>query len=216
MENFTITIAKESQFKAIGHFLYEDYLQRERCCVTSGLSAELLETGLQLSDKNKSEIIKALQENLTLVAVDNDDQGAVAGVAINVKGKDEADLDLTKFPKSRQAIMKFVNNLKEGHDNTTEYNGQGLYLWMLGVRQIHCGKGLAKRLIERSVELAQQQSMAFIDSIATSPETVHLFEVMGFETKSEMKFQDFLMDESTPGFPHATASDKARFTVKKL
>ena len=216
MEKFTITIAEESQFKAIGYFLYEDYLQRERCCVTSGLSVELLETGLQLNDESENEIIKALQENLTLVAVDNENQGAIAGVAINVTEKDESDLDLTKFPKNRQAIMKFVKNLKEGHDITKEYNGQGLYLWMLGVRQIHCGKGLARRLIEKSIELAQQHSMAFIDSVATSPETIHLFEAMCFETKSEMKFQDFFMDECTPGFPHATASDKARFTVKKL
>ena len=214
MENFTISIPDESQFKAIGYFLYEDYLQRERCCVTSGFSAGLLKMGLQLSEESSTEIITALQEGLTLVAVE--DNGAIAGVAINVKAKEEADTDLTKFSKSRQAIMKFVNILKEGHDIITECNGQGLYLWMLGVKQIHCGKGLARRLIDKSIELAQQHSMTFIDSVATSPETVHLFEAMSFETKSEMKFQDFLMDDGTPGFPYATASDKARFTVKKL
>ena len=134
MENFTISIPDESQFKAIGYFLYEDYLQRERCCVTSGFSAGLLKMGLQLSEESSTEIITALQEGLTLVAVE--DNGAIAGVAINVKAKEEADTDLTKFSKSRQAIMKFVNILKEGHDIITECNGQGLYLWLVSSKSI--------------------------------------------------------------------------------
>jgi ribosomal protein S18 acetylase RimI-like enzyme len=216
MEKFTITILEESQFKAIRYLLDEDYLQRERCCVTSGFSATLVETGLQLSDESTNEILQELQEGFTLVAVDNEDHGKIAGVAINIKAKDKDDSDLTKFPRSRQAIVKFVKKLKEGHDITKESNGQGLHIWMLCVRQVHCGKGLARKLIEKSIEMAQQHSMAFIDSVATSPETVHLFEDMGFETKSEIKFQDFLMDDGTPGFPGATASDKARFVVKKL
>lgn len=215
MENFTISIPNETHYEAIGNFLFQDYLQRERCCVTSGLSAEMAEKGLDMKSNVSREIISALQEGLTLIAVENKDEEEIAGVAINVKAKDDTDSDISKFPRSRQAIVKFVEQLKEGHDITNECSGEGLYLWMLGVRQTHCGKGLARRLTQKTIELAQQKNMSFVSSIASSDETVHLFEAMGFETKSEMKFQDFTVD-NIPGFPHATSSDKARFTVKIL
>ncbi|XP_032777072.2 uncharacterized protein LOC116916003 [Daphnia magna] len=204
MDNYTISVPNETHYEAIGNFLFEDYLQRERCCVTSGLSAEMAEKGLDMTNNTSGEIISALQEGLTLITVDNKDPGTIVGVAINVKAKDDTDLEISNFPRSRQAIMKFVKHLKEGHDITKECSGQGLYLWMLGVKQIHCGKGFARRLTEKSIELAQQHNMSFISSVASSAETVHLFENMGFETKSEMKFQEFIMDDQMPGFPDAT------------
>ncbi|KAI9564322.1 hypothetical protein GHT06_008060 [Daphnia sinensis] len=216
MDEYIISAPNETHYEAIGKFLFQDYLQRERCCVTSGLSAELAERGLEMTSNASGEIIGALQEGFTLIAVDRKDPGTIVGVAINVKAKDDTELDITKYPESRQAIIKFVKQLEEGHDITKECGGEGLYLWMLGVRQIDCGKGIARKLTEKSIELARQQNMSFISSIASCAETVHLFENMGFETKSEMKFQEFFMDDNTPGFPHATSLDKARFTVKIL
>ncbi|XP_057371586.1 uncharacterized protein LOC130692488 [Daphnia carinata] len=216
MDEYTISAPNETHYEAIGNFLFQDYLQRERCCVTSGLSAEMAEAGLDLTSNTVDEIIGALQEGLTLIAADSKDPGTIVGVAINVKAKDDTEFDSSKLSKSRQAIIKFVKQLKEGHDITTECGGQGFYLWMLGVREIHCRKGIARRLTEKSIELARQKNMSFISSIASCAETVHLCENMGFETKSEMKFQDFFLDNHMPGFPHATSLDKARFTVKKL
>lgn len=210
MERFTISVPQEFQYEAVGQFLFEDFLQRERCCVTSGLTSELAD----IKDGAKEEILHSFQENLSLIVVDQEDQ-SIAGVCINVKAdQSDAEEDVSKFPKSRQTIMKFAATLKNGYTKEFE-NSSGLHLWMLGVREIHSGKGLARKLTERTIELAKQQGMTFVESLATAPATLHLFESMGFETKSEMKFLDFLVD-GTPGFPHATSSDLARFTVKKL
>ncbi len=210
MERFIISTPQESQYEAVGDFLYEDFLQRERCCVTSGLSTEMKR------DSDGGLILSALIEGLSLIAIDQEDQ-TIAGVAINVIVNDSDDEDISKFPKSQQAIIQFAAKLKEPYKVSKEATiGQSLHLWMLGVREVHCGKGLARRLTEKVVELAQKHEMAFIESLATAPATLHLFESMGFETKSEMKLQDFLVHDGTPGFPNAKSSDMARFTVKPL
>ena len=210
MERFSISVAQESQFEAVGDFLYEDFLQRERCCVTSGLSGEMTR------DSDGGVILSALKEGLSLIAIDQEDQ-SIAGVAINVIVNDSEDEDISKLPRSHQAIIQFAASLKDSYKVSRESsNSQSLHLWMLGVREIHCGKGLARKLTEKTIELAQQHEMGFIESLATAPATLHLFGIMGFETKSEMKLQDFITDDGTPGFPRATSTDTARFTVKCL
>lgn len=100
MDNYTISVPNETHYEAIGNFLFEDYLQRERCCVTSGLSAEMAEKGLDMTNNTSGEIISALQEGLTLITVDNKDPGTIVGVAINVKAKDDTDLEISNFPKN--------------------------------------------------------------------------------------------------------------------
>lgn len=215
MDSFEIIIPKESQFEAVMNFVLEDFLQRERCCVASGLSSEILQREDEIS---KNIIIKSLQEGLSFVVINQHDQ-SVSGICINVSQNDsDVHEDMSKLLRSHQTIMTFAATVKNENKEFEVFkkDKRGLHLWMLGVKQIYSGKGLARLLAEKTVELAQKQGFDYVESLATAPATLHLFSSLGFQKKSEMNFQDYILEDNTPGFPFATPEDLARFTVKLL
>lgn len=217
MDNYSILIPQESQYQAVLEFLVEDFLQRERCCVASGLSADIKEKGLA---NDPSELLMVMEKNISFVAVDERDK-SIAGLCINITVEDSDKLGqyFSSLPRKRQVIAKFAADLEVGYRPSAFNNtpSKGLHLWMLGVREIHSGVGLARKLTEKTIELAQQQGFNHVESLATSSVTRHLFGSMGFEAKSKMKLQDFVMaDDNSPGFPFATPEDLAEFSIKIL
>lgn len=215
MDNYSIVIPQESQYEAVLEFLFEDFVQRERLCVTSGLASEIKEKEYDANDA--AELFGIMQKRLSLIAIDKRDN-LVAGICINISVEDLDNIPQEEITSKRQVIHKFTTNLEEGN-RPSEVNNTapiGLQLWMLGVKEIHSGKGLARALAEKTVELAQQREFNYVESIATCPATRYLFKSMGFEAKSNMKFQDFVIEDNKPGFPYATSEDWAEFTVKIL
>ena len=211
MDDYVISSFEESQFNAVKDFVVQDYVQRERCCVTSGLAQEIED----YHDLVNMDLHQMLDQGHSFVALNKSDQ-SVAGIAISTHTEVEykAKEHIPQCPKPFQAISMYCDALKDKLEIKLSL-ANGLYFKMLGVGRAHGGKGLGRRLTEKIVESAQQKGFSYVEGIPTAPETRHLFESLGFETKSEIKFRDFFIDDNgTSGFPHATSQDFGRFTVK--
>ena len=88
-------------------------------------------------------------------------------------------------------------------------------LVFLCVHPDYSGRGLARRLTERTIGIGRERGMPFIKSNPACPATCHLFESLGFSTISQMNLVDFQF-EGQPGFPNAKPQDMTRLAVKTL
>lgn len=210
MDKYQVCQPEESHFEAVRDFLFEDYLLRERTCVSAGIPDDLAKF------QEDPTVLSALLDGVSLVAVNSEDQ-SIAGVCINyISRKSDPPEDCSSYPPSRTAIVRMIESLYEGHDTFQDANAdQGLHIWMLGVAEKHAKQGLARVFYERTIALAKEKNIAFIDTVATCPQTWHLCETLGFQVKSEIKLIDFKVN-GEPAFPYALADDVARFSVKIL
>lgn len=210
MEKYLICQPEESHFEPIRDFLFEDYLLRERCCVSAGIPADLAKF------QDDPTVLSALLDGVSLVALNLQDQ-SIAGVCVNyISRKTDPPEDCSNYPPSRTAIVRMTESLYESQNTFEEANtDQGLHMWMLGVGEKHGKHGLARAFYEKTVALAKEKNLAFIDTVATCPATWHLSESFGFQVKSEIKLADFKVN-GEPGFPHAQPDDAARLAVKIL
>lgn len=221
-ENFIVRKAEESDYQDILKFIDEDFMHRERLAIVSGLVSQ--STLGNNKDENAHEpderFISWLSDKVSLIAVDKKDQ-TLAGIAVNFIAKredhDQEKTSSVKIPLALSAVLKFIEKLEDGHNMFVELDtDQGMDLRFLGVKEKYSGKGIARKLTVASIEIAKSLNLKFIQSIPTSKATLHLFEDLGFETRSEMKCQDFYLNDGSTGFPYATPSDVSRFVVKIL
>ena len=214
IENVIIRKAEESDYQAILEFIYEDFLPRELLSIVSGNVSNINQSA------RDDRFMHWLLDGVSLIAVDTEDQ-TLAGIAVNFVTKKEdhegGNCNSSQIPRPLSAVLKFIEKLEEGHNIFEELNTtRGMDLRFLGVKEKYSGKGIASKLTEHTLELAKDCGLKFVQSIPTSPATLHLFEKLGFETRSELKCQEFYMDDGLPAFPHASSSDKSRYVVKIL
>jgi ribosomal protein S18 acetylase RimI-like enzyme len=218
VENVIIRKAEESDYPAILEFIYEDFLPRELLSIVSGNVSNINQSA------RDDRFLHWLLDEVSLVAVDTEDQ-TLAGIAVNFVTKkedheeenDNSTHQVTQVSRPLNGVLKFIEKLEEGQNLFEELNTtRGMDLRFLGVKEKYSGRGIASQLTEQTLELARNCSLKFVQSIPTSPATLHLFEKLGFETRSELKCQGFFLDDGLPAFPHASSSDKSRYVVKIL
>lgn len=215
-DKFIVKKPEESDFESISELMSQDFRLHEVLSTVSGFNKENPEFRKQ---ESRSRLRHQLLDGVSLIAVDKED-GTLAGAAINVIVKKcevsdhSSRADITVALK---AIIKFIEKLEEGHNMFSELNtDSGLELIFLCVKEKYSRQGIGRKLTEETLEMAQRLELKFIQSIATSPKTQHIFESLGFETRGEMKCVDFYMEDGSPGFPFAESSDNSRYMVKIL
>ena len=213
MSDLVLETAKPSHFQAIIDFLYVEFYPRERLSFTSGLTRG---TYWNLVDL----ITEFLKQGISLVLRDPNDSDEIIGIAINciATGSDEFSyLYPDIVVRGQRAIWSIIQQLENAFDPFDGATGKkrGLEIYYLGVKESHSRQGLARRLAEETLRLAANNKIDFIHTTPSSPATVHLFEKLGFETKSEIKLADFSLD-GTPAFPLAKIDEVARYVVKFL
>lgn len=205
--------AEKRDYEEILEFIYEDFLPRELLSIVSG-NVNYINQSVR-----DDRFMHWLLDGVSLVAVDVEDQ-TLAGIAVNfiVKKEDhEGNHLFTQVSRPLSAVLKFIEKLEEGQNIFEELNvTKGMDLRFLGVKEKYSGKGIATKLTKQTLELAKDCNLKFVQSIPTSPATLHLFEKLGFETRSELKCQEFYMDDGLPAFPHASSTDRSRYVVKIL
>lgn len=213
-DNFAIQIPKEVDYPAIHDFIFDDFFPRERLNVASGLSKERTKD----DSRSRERFENWLRDGVSLIALDSKTQ-QLAGICINYRAKKEDNDQVHfKYPsRSMEALMTFVEKLEKNFDvfGSSKVD-QGLDLCFLCVKEEFTGQGLGRKLIQKTIELAQSLKLGFIQSIPTAPATIHLFEDLSFETKAEMKLKEYFLSDELPGFPFALENDFARYVVKFL
>lgn len=213
---------EKCDYGRILEFIEQDFLPRECLSVVSGRYDTSI-TGAQDTNSSKSDdrFLSWLEDGVSLIALDKKDE-TLAGIAVNFVAKKsdheiEEDEDVVKMPRYLSNILKFIKELEEGHSPFEELGvEQGMDLRFLGVKEKYAGQGIARKLTEATIELAKELKLPFVQSIPTSPATIHLFESLGFKTKSEIKCKGYLSNDGSPCFPLAGETDRSRFVVKVL
>lgn len=216
IDQFAIRQLEKRDVEDVIEFINNDFSKRELLFI---LQRPDTEDG-RLPANDLQRYSNYLSHGLSFIAVHQHTQ-TIAGIAVNITVKaDQRTRQDQTYPGVSKCFIpgvKFMEKLEEVYNPFRQLNTDtGMELTFLGVRESHCKQGIARQLAEESIQLARQMGMTFVQSIATNPGTVHLFESLGFETKSEMKLVDFFMDDGLPAFPQAKSTDISRYVVKIL
>jgi len=214
MDNsWVITTVKEDRYDEFINFIYKDFFPRESLIKTSGLD-------IKLDPKFHKQMETWLRDDISLIAIDLSTE-QIIGICYNYITEkhssspqaDESSSNETQIPDN---IVSFLNYLQEGYNIYKELGVErGMELHYLGVKEGYGGCGIARKLTEKTIELARTKRLEFIQSTPSTGATRHLFESLGFETISEKKAIDYFID-GQPVFPYASDKDISRFVVKKL
>jgi len=211
MNRFIIKRPDEEHYETVIDLILQDFRVRERMFVCSGATPEDPREGHELYRD-------WIQQEVSLIAVDTED-GHIVGAAVNmIVRKENNTFEISPEMSVRQRFFyTMIGQIESGVDFFEELQvDKGIELTLLSVKKDFAGRGLGKKLTEETIQLAKTLGYKFVQSVPTAPETIHIFESAGFETRNERKFSDFSEFEGSPAFPLATPTDRARFVIKKL
>ena len=211
MSECVLEVVKDSsRFQQIIDYLYSEFYPRERLSFTAGLTRG---TYFNLVGV----ITEYLKQGVSLVLTDPSNGDEIIGIAVNCIATEKDTFDYPDIiERGQRAVVAIIQQLENAFD---PFDGtgkrRGLEMYYLGVKESYSKRGLARRLAEETLRVARENGLDFVHSTPSSPATIHLFEKMGFETKSEIKLVDFSLD-GAPAFPLAKSDEFARYVVKFL
>lgn len=187
-------IANESRYEDVVNSLYANFF-----------TDEPMSHCLELTDGVKRDpildefVYAALNENLTIMAIE-EDTGKLVGACINVVAKKEdkdASLEesLEKYKDSKFKhivhLLHIVN--ADAGDIYSELNSDCLFdIKMISAEKHHRKGGLATDLLRRSVDLAKCLGFKGVKTEATGLYSRKAFTKIGFEVKAECIYEDFV------------------------
>ncbi|XP_046824196.1 arylalkylamine N-acetyltransferase 1-like isoform X1 [Vespa crabro] len=160
----------------------------------------------------------SLENNLSLMAVSS--TGAIIGVLLNGKlepcEEDEPDYiencENLKFRK----ILRFLHYIDK-RVNVGKFQDQNiLEIRIISVDTNWRGKGIAKALIEKTIEIAKEHNFQAIRVDCTSMFSGKLCERFGFETIDQVKYSDYVDENGKPIFTPAPPHMAANSYIKRL
>nr|CAH0113729.1 unnamed protein product [Daphnia galeata] len=202
----------ENRHQEFIQFIYREFFPREPLALASGLAGKT-------NPKTIETFIQWMRQGVSLVVVDPESNQIVAGALNCFVNKSQVlfDVDSSCMEDEDRCIWKFLDYLEIGYDVFEQLQvDRGMELVFLCVQSTHAGQGLARRLTEETIATAHRIGMPFIKTNPSTPVTCHLFESLGFETVSEMKLVDYVLENKQPVFHHAKPDDIARLCVKKI
>jgi hypothetical protein len=227
----------ENRHQEFIQFIYREFFPREPLALASGLAGKT-------NPKTIETFIQWMRQGVSLVVVDPESNQIVAGALNCFVNKSQVlfDVDSSCMEDEDRCIWKFLDYLEIGYDVFEQLQvDRGMELVFLCVQSTHAGQGLARRLTEETIATAHRIGMPFIKTNPSTPGmytlnsiknmysltkyckwmdfslvTCHLFESLGFETVSEMKLVDYVLENKQPVFHHAKPDDIARLCVRKI
>ena len=210
MDHLRIEKVQPNRYEEFVDFIYEHFFPYERLAIASGMDKKP-------DLKVRPAYLSWLADGLSLAVVENTTDRIVA-IALNfiLRQSDSSPSQDEALNDENRIIWNLLDDLEKDYDIFQQFNtNRGLELLFLGVHQQHCGKGLAKKLTEKTLELAKEAGFTFVKSNPTAKATSHIFEILGFETINEMKVKDFYINQQ-PAFPYAAEDDIVQLSVKRL
>ena len=210
MEGLSIERVQPDRYEEFVDFIYDSFFTRERLSIGTGLNRKP-------NFAAKPMFRSWLADGLSLIAVDNA-TNRIAAIALNfiVLPSFCSPANDSKLGNELRTMFSFLDELDKGYDIFQQFNAdRGVELVFLCVHQDYCGRGLAKKLTETTLEIAKEAGFAFVKCNPTAKATTHIFEILGFETINEMKVKDFYINQR-PAFPYAAEDDVVRLCVMQM
>lgn len=155
----------ENRHQEFIEFIYREFFPREPLALASGLA-----------DKTNPKTIETftqwMLQGVSLVVIDPETNKIVAG-ALNCLLKKAETLfteDYSCMEKEDRCIWKLIDHLEIGYDVFDQFQVDcGMELVFLCVQESHTKQGLARRLAEETISMAQCLGMPFIKSNPSNP-----------------------------------------------
>ncbi|XP_012228663.1 arylalkylamine N-acetyltransferase 1-like isoform X2 [Linepithema humile] len=161
----------------------------------------------------------SLENNLSLMAVST--SGAIIGVLLNGK-MDPPSCEESEYIRScKNAKFKKILRLLHYIDKNVNADGQFRDSNVLEIRIISVdtnwrGKGVAKILIEKTIEIAKEQGFHYVRADCTSLFSGKLCARFGFDAIYKLSYTDYVDENGKPIFSPALPHTAAITYVKKL
>lgn len=149
--------------------------------------------------------LQTLKDNLSVMAVDKNTK-KIVGVALNgIQRPEDAKWEKEKIMRATDQkyknIFSFLYGINQDLDLFQKYRVNSIFeCRILSVDQKYRGQGLAKKLLEKSLEVAQKAGYKLFKQDATSFYTQKIAENMGFTTVFELRYKAYRGDDGEPIF----------------
>ncbi|CAL7943027.1 unnamed protein product [Xylocopa violacea] len=161
----------------------------------------------------------SLENNLSLMAVST--SGAIVGVLLNGKVEPPSDEDsefitTCKNPKFRK-IVRLLKYVDRNVNHNEKFQGLNvLEIRIISVDSNWRGKGIARALIEKALEIAKEKGFHFARADCSSYFSGKLCSRLGFEPIYKLKYADYVDDDGNPVFSPAFPHKAMVSYIKKL
>uniref|UniRef100_A0A5S6QZ69 N-acetyltransferase domain-containing protein n=1 Tax=Trichuris muris TaxID=70415 RepID=A0A5S6QZ69_TRIMR len=213
-DEYILLVAKMDNLMELVDFALNNYLPREPLHDALGTAKERDRPGVV------SQVDIALRDSVSFFF--RDKGGKIAACVLNSlvtvdNGSSEPQERLTYSPTLLK-ISNFLSIVKERVDPTLVSNAS-FYMEMmqLSVSPKSTGRGLAKKLIEASLERAKQLQCAFVLAVATGYKSQALFAKCRFESVHTLAYKDYLDNDGKPVFQCRNSEDEsAKLMLRRL
>ncbi|XP_050445994.1 arylalkylamine N-acetyltransferase 1-like isoform X2 [Cataglyphis hispanica] len=161
----------------------------------------------------------SFENNLSLMAVTT--SGAIIGVQLNGKTDPPSDEEPEYIKSCKNPKFKKILKLLHHIDKSVNVNGQFrdlnvLEIKILSVNTNWRGKGIAKALIEKAMEIAKEQGFHYARADCSSFFSGKLCARLGFDAIYKLNYNDYVDEEGKPIFSPASPHTAIVSYIKKL
>ncbi|KFD53108.1 hypothetical protein M514_17217 [Trichuris suis] len=203
---YILQVAKMDNLLELVDFVLNNYLPREPLYDALGTTKERDRPGVT------SLVDVALRESVSFFF--RDKGGKIAACVLNSlvtveHGSVEPQQRLTYSPTFLK-ISSFLSIVKDHLDPSILANANFyMEVTLLSVSPKSTGRGLAKKLIEASLERAKQLQCAFVLAVATGFKSQTLFAKCGFESVYTVPYKDYLDSSGKQLFECRNSEDES-------
>lgn len=165
--------------------------------------------------------LSTLRDDVSVMAITN--SGEIAGVALNgvLHGNDDIEHSMRKLNDITDENFKKIFKLLYEHNLKinlfTQFDVDKIFeIRILSVDSKFRGQGLAKKLMEHSEKVALERGFKVMKTDATGAFSQRAVGSMGFVTKHEVKYSDYLDDQGEQIFMVEPPHEKLKIMCKVL
>ncbi|XP_050476184.1 arylalkylamine N-acetyltransferase 1-like isoform X1 [Bombus huntii] len=163
--------------------------------------------------------LTSLENDLNLMAVLSD--GTLVGVVLNGKMDPPCDEEPHYISKCRNPKFKKILQLLHHVDQKVncEENFHGLDVLEIKIISVDCewrGRGVAKALLERTLEIGKERGFQMARADCSSSFSGKLCARMGFERVYELNYADYLDEDGNPIFSPESPHTEIVSYIKRL
>ncbi|XP_065092277.1 arylalkylamine N-acetyltransferase 1 isoform X2 [Ochlerotatus camptorhynchus] len=165
--------------------------------------------------------LSTLRDNVSIMAISG--EGEIAGVALNgiLHGNRDIEQSMNKLndiqDENFKKIFKLLYEQNLKINLFKQFDVDKIFeIRILSVDSKFRGKGLAKKLIEKSEELALDRGFQVMKTDATGAFSQRVVSSLGFITKSELNYADYLDENGEQTFVVEPPHEKLKIMCKVI
>lgn len=190
--NYVIKVIDTPRIKDAVDFYWKSFLKDEPSTVAFGGYSTRHPAMI-------AQVEEVISDGVSVIAIDPENDNKMIGFGLahtvtreNVPAKLNYEDYAKTFPATHACIMDLFDDLMWPGDIFERYPGDSKIfdIFAVATHQNYRGKGLAKKLVEQSLEVARMVKCDSTIVLATNDITRHIFQKMGMETLKTKKWSD--------------------------